>query len=413
VGPSRANRPINSVMRMTTLLLAALSAVLYGAGVAVEHRQAARTPVEAAGRPWMLALLARQPLWLTGAALEAGGFAMHAAALRSGSLLAVQMILGCSLLVSVSLNSVLGKRPLPRHCWPAIFAIVVSVGLSVALLGPGGHSGDQAPGRAASAALITGLIAAPIAAAGLPATGRRARPLLLAAAAGMADTCVAVLTMAFAHTFAHGLGGVATSWPLYALIVGGLGSLALTQAAYQTDAPLITLPIISALTPLASLGVGILVLHEATHLSSTRSVVGIVCLMLAVTALVVLARAAAALATDDGDSRSHHGSIGSRQPEDAPGPPDAHRVNELCDPYVRHGVPTDLRAETDGAAGVARPPLQESEGDSPSQPGEINLRSYWAWAVEPAEAPLSCRPHEPPWSEVESEPDCGRQCRPV
>ena len=280
---------------MTTLLLAGLAALLYGAGVAVEHQQAARTPTKTAGRPWLLALLARQPLWLIGAALEAGGFALHAAALRSGSLLAVQMILGCSVLVSVSLSSVFARRPLPRRCWPAIFAIVASVGVSVALLGPDAHAADQGAGQAASAALVTGLITLPLAAAGLLATGRRARPLLLAAAAGMADTCVAVLTMAFAHSFGHGLGAVATSWPVYALIVGGLASLALTQAAYQTDAPLVTLPIISAVTPLASLAVGILVLHETTHLNSTRGVIAGVCLTLAVTALVVLARAAAAL----------------------------------------------------------------------------------------------------------------------
>ncbi|HEX4788383.1 MAG TPA: DMT family transporter [Actinospica sp.] len=279
---------------MTTLLLAALSAVLYGAGVAVEHRQAARTSTEVAGRPRLLALLARQPLWLIGAALEAGGFAMHAAALRSGSLAAVQMILGCSLLVSVSLSSLLARRPLPRRCWPAVFAIVASVGVSVALLGPDEHAGGPASsGPAAAAALVTGLITVPIAAAGLLVEGRRARPLLLAAAAGMADTCVAVLTMAFAQSLGHGIGAVATSWPTYALIVGGLASLALTQAAYQTDAPLITLPIISAVTPLASLTVGILVLHEATHLSGTRSVIGGICLTLAVTALTVLARAAA------------------------------------------------------------------------------------------------------------------------
>ena len=289
---------------MTTLLLAALSAVLYGAGVAVEHRQAARTPTEVAGRPWLLALLARQPLWLLGAALEAGGFALHTAALRSGSLLAVQMILGCSLLVSVSLSSVLARRPLPRRCWPAIFAIVASVGVCVALLGPDEHAG-LVSGQAVHAVLVTGLIAVPLAAAGLLASGRRARPLLLAAGAGMADTCVAVLTMAFAHGFAHGLGGVVTSWPLYALIVGGLASLALTQAAYQTDAPLITLPIISVVTPLASLTVGVLVLHEAAHLSGARIAVGGICLALAVGALVVLARAAAALGQNSANSAEH------------------------------------------------------------------------------------------------------------
>jgi hypothetical protein len=283
---------------MTTSLLAALSAVLYGAGVAVEHRQAARATTRAARRPWLLALLARQPLWLAGAALEVGGFALHTAALGSGSLLAVQMILGCSLLVSVSLSSVLSRQRLPRRCWPAILAIVASVGVLVALLGPDAHAdGRAAAGRTAAAALITGLITVPIAAAGLPAKGRRSRPLLLASAAGMADTCVAVLTMAFAHTISHGFSALATSWPPYALIVAGLSSLALTQAAYQTDAALITLPVISAVTPLASLTVGILVLHETTHLSGARALIGAGCLALAMTALVLLARTAAALTT--------------------------------------------------------------------------------------------------------------------
>jgi hypothetical protein len=319
---------------MTTLLLAALSAVLYGAGVAVEHRQAARTPVQAAGRPWILALLARQPLWLIGAALEAGGFAMHAAALRTGSLLAVQMILGCSLLVSVSLSSLLGRRALPRRCWPAIFAIVASVGVSVALLGPDQHAaaGGQVSGQTALAAIVTALITVPFAIAGLLATGHRARPMLLGVAAGLADTCVAVLTMAFAHSFGHGLGAVATSWPVYALIVGGLASLALTQCAYQTDAPLITLPIISAVTPLASLAIGTLALHEAAHLSPTRSITAAACLAVALTALVILARTAARLAAP-ADARTVAVSAtvavaATPEPETAPLPDTAAEISD-------------------------------------------------------------------------------------
>lgn len=311
---------------MTTSLFAALSAVLYGAGVALEHRQAARATTPAGRRPRLLALLARQPLWWTGAALEAGGFILHAAALRSGSLLAVQMILGCSLLVSVSLSSVLGGQRLPRRCWPAIFAIVASVGAGVVLLGPDAHAdGRAAAGRTAAAAIITGALTLPIAAAGLLARGRRSRPLLLAAAVGMADTCVAVITMAFAHVVTHGPGALATSWPLYALIVGGLTSLALTQAAYQTNALLITLPVISAVTPLASLAAGILILHEATHLSGARGILGAGCLALAVTALAFLARAAALTETDPGDGTRPCPVVGAQPRHGAHEPESGHR----------------------------------------------------------------------------------------
>ncbi len=281
---------------MTALLLAALSAVLYGAGVAVEHQQAARMPAAAAGRPRMLILLARRPLWLAGAGLEAGGFAAHAAALRTGSLAAVQMVLGCSLLVSIAVSSGLARRRLPRRCWPAILAVVMAVGAILFLLGPDDHAAGQASGRLGLAALVTGVITVPFAAAGLLATRRHTRALLLAVAAGLADTCAAVVTMAFTHSFAHGLGAAVTSWPPYALIVAGLASLALAQTAYQTDAPLVTLPTITAVMPLASLAVGIVALHETAHLNDTRIVIMVACLAVAVTALAGLARAAAALA---------------------------------------------------------------------------------------------------------------------
>jgi hypothetical protein len=277
---------------MTALLLAVLAAVLYGAGAAVEHRQAARTPAGKAGGGRLVALLVRQPLWLAGAALQVGGFAAHTAALRTGSLAAVQLIIGCSLLVSVGVSARLSRRVLPYRCWPAIFTVVTAIGVSVTLLGPDEHSASHASGRAALAALVTGMITIPIAAAGLLSGGRRARPLLLAVAAGMADTCLAVLTMAFAHSFAHGLTGVVTSWPLYGLIVAGLASLTLTQTAYQTDAPLVTLPVITSVTPLASLAVGIVALHETANLSAARSVAVIACLACGLAALVVLARVA-------------------------------------------------------------------------------------------------------------------------
>jgi hypothetical protein len=303
---------------MTALLLAALSAVLYGAGVAFEHRQAARMPAEAAGRPWMLALLARQPLWLAGAALETGGFVTHAAALRTGSLAAVQMVLSCSLLVSIAVSSGLARRTAPRHCWPAILAIVTAVGVILTLLGPDDHGAGPAPGRLGLAALVTGVITLPIAAAGLLATRRHTRALLLAVAAGLADTCAAVVTMAFTHSLAHGLGATVTSWPPYALIVAGLASLALAQTAYQTDAPLITLPTITVVMPLASLAVGIVALHETAHLNAARIVIMAACLAVAVTALAGLARAAAAVAE------------ASKQPDD-------HRPAERTEPASRAG----------------------------------------------------------------------------
>src|SRR6185437_6128738 len=99
-GLTRCTAP--SVVQVMVMIAAALAAaVLYGAGAAVEQRQAAAAPVSSAGRPRLLFLLARQPLWLLGIAVQIGGFAAHAVALRTGPLVTVQMLVSAELIVAV------------------------------------------------------------------------------------------------------------------------------------------------------------------------------------------------------------------------------------------------------------------------------------------------------------------------
>lgn len=272
-------------MASASILLAVIAAVLYGTGVAFEHRQAARTPASAAGRPRLVLLLTRQPVWLLGAALELGGFAAHAAALSAGSFAAVQLILSGSLVVSVAVGSRLAHRRLDRRSWTAVLAVVAGVGAATALLGVGDHPGA----RLAPAALVTGLAAAPVAAAALLHRGR-GRAALLGCAAGLADAFVAVVTAAFAHAVSTGV--VLTSWPAYVLLVGGLLSLLITQTAYQVDEPLTTLPLIATVMPLATLSVGVLVLGDSAHLSGARGGAAIGFALLAIAGLAALARSA-------------------------------------------------------------------------------------------------------------------------
>jgi hypothetical protein len=100
---------------MIVMILTALTAaVLYGAGAAMEQRQAAAAPQSAAGRPRLLLLLARQPLWLLGIAVQIGGFAAHAVALRSGSLATVQMLVSGEFVVAVLIVRIWSGRPLSR-----------------------------------------------------------------------------------------------------------------------------------------------------------------------------------------------------------------------------------------------------------------------------------------------------------
>lgn len=279
-----------------TIVTSLIAAVLYGAGAAVEQRQAAKAPESSAGRPRLLLQLARQPLWLAGIATQVGGFAAHAVALRSGPLATVQMLVALELVVAVVMVRVWSHRPLSRASWTAALTVVAAIAAFLALTSrsTAGH-GSAAPHHAATGAALGAASAAACAVAtavlGLRAAGRR-RAVLLALAAGLADSCSAVVTLAFSHVASHGPAALATSWTCYALVVCGTGNVLLTQTAYQTGRPLITLPIISAVTPVVSVAIGIGLLGETPRVGVAGGIAAAVAVLVTSFALVCLARSA-------------------------------------------------------------------------------------------------------------------------
>jgi drug/metabolite transporter (DMT)-like permease len=279
---------------MVMIAAALAAAVLYGAGAAVEQRQAAAAPQSSAGRPRLLFLLARQPLWLAGIAVQVGGFAAHAVALRSGPLATVQMLVSGELIVAVVIVRLWSGRPLGRACWAAALTVVAAVAAFMAVTSSGHAHAAGRPGHAVAAALgaaAAGAGALAAAAAGLRAAGRR-RAVLLAVAAGLADSCSAVVTMAFSHVASHGPAAVFTSWTVYAVVVCGAGNVLLTQTAYQAGRPMITLPVIAAVTPAASVAVGIGLLGETPPTGVADAVAAGLAVLVTSLALACLARTA-------------------------------------------------------------------------------------------------------------------------
>jgi drug/metabolite transporter (DMT)-like permease len=280
---------------MIVMILTALTAaVLYGAGAAMEQRQAAAAPQSAAGRPRLLLLLARQPLWLLGIAVQIGGFAAHAVALRSGSLATVQMLVSGEFVVAVLIVRIWSGRPLSRSTWAAALTVVASVAAFLALTSPGHYHLAAQPSHGAAmvlAAIATGGAALAAAVAGLRSAGRR-RAILLAVAAGLADACSAVVTMAFSHVAGHGPVALATSWTVYALIACGAGNVLLTQTAYQTGRPILTLPIIAAVTPVASVAVGVGLLGETPNIGLAGAIAAGLAVLVTSLALALLAYSA-------------------------------------------------------------------------------------------------------------------------
>jgi drug/metabolite transporter (DMT)-like permease len=280
---------------MFVMIATALAAaVLYGAGAAIEQRQAAAAPQSMAGRPRLLIALARQPLWLLGAAVQIGGFAAHAVALRSGSLATVQMVVAGEFIVAVVIVRIWSGRPIGRGAWAAALTVVASVAAFLALTSADHAPGTVQPGHGAgliAAAVVTGAAALTAAAAGLRSAGRR-RAVLLAVAAGLADACSAVVTMGFSHAAGHGAAALATSWTVYALIAAGAGNVLLTQTAYQAGRPVLTLPIIAAVTPVASVAVGIGLLGETPRIGLAGGIAAGFAVLVTSLALARLAYAA-------------------------------------------------------------------------------------------------------------------------
>ena len=279
------------------------AAVLYGTGAALQQRQAAAAPSQTAGRPGLLLLLARRPWWLLGIGVELGGFVTHAVALRTGPLTIVQMLVASSLLFSVVTVRVWSGRRLRWTAWAAVLAVIVGIASFVALARPAAGV-PGVPVHAGLAAACLGICAVPLAAAGLAAAGSR-RAALLAVAAGLADAGIAVVTMAFSHVVSGGLTGIAGSWATYALMLGGPCSLLLTQTAYQAGRPMITLPVIAVVTPVASLAAGDLLLGESAQLGVVSGAVAALAVLVALSGLVLLARLATrhpALAGGQGSS---------------------------------------------------------------------------------------------------------------
>ena len=280
---------------VTALLWALTAAVLYGTGAALQQRQAAAAPSQAAARPRLLLLLVRRPWWLLGIGVELAGFATHAVALRTGPLSIVQMLVASSLLFSVATVRLWSGRRLGWTAWAAVLAVITGIVSFVALASPaGGDAGvPDVSGHAGLAAACLATCAVPLAAAGLAAAARR-RAVLLAVAAGLADAAIAVVTMAFSHVVSGGLTGMAGSWATYALMLGGPCSLLLTQTAYQAGRPMITLPVIAVVTPVASLAAGNLLLGESARLGVLSGAVAALAVLVTSAGLAVLARLATA-----------------------------------------------------------------------------------------------------------------------
>jgi drug/metabolite transporter (DMT)-like permease len=276
------------------IVLALLSAALFGTGVALMQRPAAEVPAEFAARPGLLMRVIRQPMWLLGVAAEIAGFVFQLIALRRGSLVVVQPLLTTSLLFTIALVGTWTRQGVTASEWAALIAVVAGLALFMVVASPSDlSSGSADPADWIITGLSIGAAVAVLVWYGLGATGR-AKSTALGVAAGLGDAFMAVLTKAFAHVTDQGVVSALTSWAPYALCAAGLTAMLLTQTAYQAGLPKVSLPIITVADPLVSCGIGVALFGESLKFTGARAPFVVVAIVIIATGLIVLSRSEAA-----------------------------------------------------------------------------------------------------------------------
>jgi drug/metabolite transporter (DMT)-like permease len=273
--------------------LAFLAAIVNATGDVLNRKASREAPAHLAFRFRLFAHLMRRQAWLAAAALMVTSFVLAAAALGTGQLASVQLIVILELPLTLVGSAWFLGGQLPVRDWAAIVAMTAGVIGLLVLLDPRPGHGEPVSAvvwLAGSAASVAAVAALYLAAKAQRASASRAA--LLGIASGFGYGLTAALTKGMADVFTtHGVTGVVSSWELYACGAAGLASTWLLQNAYHAGTlaaaqPGITLvdPIVAtvwgavafgehvrhgwilvlALVPLAVLTAGVLALSRST-----------------------------------------------------------------------------------------------------------------------------------------------------
>jgi hypothetical protein len=136
---------------------------------------------------------------------------------------------------------------------------------------------------------------------GLRTRGSR-RAALFGVGAGVGFGFTAALMNAALHVLDHGVAALLTSWPVYAMVAAGIGSVFLTQNALQAGPIVAAQPAITSCDPLVSVAYGVLVFGDKLRggLWLVATVVGVV---VGIAGTVLLARSPLVEAQDPVERR--------------------------------------------------------------------------------------------------------------
>jgi hypothetical protein len=297
---------------MSTLaLLFAIGASVVGAAAAVLQSRGAKAAGDAPSNALvLLTVLIREPIWLAGAALAGVSGALHAVALRHGSLIEVESIMVTGLLAALALGIVIGNSPVTRRDWAGAMAVIV--GLVAFLLIADPQDGDYDVAGAVWAITAAAIL---LTVGVLVVLGRRtSRPNVRAALFGTAaavclGSAAVVLKQITVLLADHGpLSAIAAF--LVTLGMVELGALILQQIAFRAgDLGAALAPFVGG-NPLVAGGLGIVIYSERFHHSLDDLLGAAVGIAVVVVGIIVLA-SSPTVAAGTGEGRPPSG-VGNR-----------------------------------------------------------------------------------------------------
>lgn len=245
---------------MTAAVVALLAAVSFGWSTALMHHSASRAPQHATGLIRLLRHLVVQPRWLLGMATSLSGLALHAVALRLGSLALVQPLIVTALVFAFLFRAALDRQAPPRAL--VGWVLLTAAGLAMFLLAAANTTGSDQPSGTAAAVILG--VGAVVAAACFQWSRRvvAARTgLLLGVSAGVVFGLIAGVLKTATGVVARGTP-LLSAWPVYVLAALGVTGFLLNQRAYQRAPLASSLPVLNIVNPLVAVLFGVLVFHE-------------------------------------------------------------------------------------------------------------------------------------------------------
>jgi hypothetical protein len=208
-------------------------------------------------------------IWLVGFAIMALGYVFQATALHLGTLDVVQPLLVSELIILVIILWLWYYTPLRPRDLAASLATAVGLGVFLYVASP--RVGGRVPsdGRWLGAGVATLVIVGLLVALGSSGPAWR-RALLLGSGAATGFALLAAITKSMTNVLVAGVGGVFTSWQIYAIAVLGLGSFLIMQSAFQVGPFAVSQAALILVNPFVSIAVGHVLFAESLRGGAVR-----------------------------------------------------------------------------------------------------------------------------------------------